>query len=189
MRTRVLATALATAIAMPLLATAAQAAVYTYTFKSFEGQPLETMTGTLTVDNAGMITAMTGVLAGSINDIVAAVPPNPNFPVSSFSPDGKFIYDNLFQSGNDPLLTNPGVLFTSRGNVDVLGNPLGYWNLFSNGPGNYALYESVSGAYPFITSGTFSATSAPAPTAGKGLASFALLALLGVAARFRGLIV
>jgi len=59
------------------------------------------------------------------------------------SRDGQFIYDNLYYAGQNPVLDVDGLLFTTA------QNPSGYWNLWGNGPDNYSLWESTSGAgYP-----------------------------------------
>lgn len=190
MRKHVLATALSLAMATLWSATAAQAAVYSYTFESFDNQL--TMTGTLTVDGSNMITAMTGSLSGLVSQSVNAVTLNPNFPGQATSPDGRFYYDNLLVNGN-PSLDLGGVLFTTHENNS------GYWNLWATGANNYSLYESVSGSYPIAETGLFTVTAtggdgidalnglgAPAADAAHGpSAMFALGALLLYAHRRR----
>ena len=90
---------------------------------------------------------MTGTLFGP-GDTIVGVVGNPNFPASSYSPDGAFIYDNALFS-TQPYLDNPGVLFTT------VGNTAGFWNLFSVSPTGYQLYESVAGSgYPVAENGT-----------------------------------
>jgi len=50
-----------------------------------------------------------------------------------YSPSGYFIYDNVLTPGADPVIDNDGLLFADAG-VEI--------NLFSNGPGNYQLYQN-----------------------------------------------
>ena len=185
MRNSIFASVLFVAIGVLWPATSAQAAVYAYVFESLPGQPAETMTGTMTVVN-GEVTSMTGALSGTINDAVSQVYPNANFPNASYSPDGLWIYDNQYNNGSAPLLTNPGVLFTTDGNMSM-GNALGYWNLYSIGPNEYMLGESVLGRYAFFSAGQFSdpPLPSPSPLPGAGLAGLAALALAGLYAHTR----
>ncbi len=184
MRNYIFATALLVAMGLVWPADSARAAVYTYEFQSLPGQPAETMTGTLTVVN-GEVTRMTGTLSGTINDTISQVYLNTNFPNASYSPDGLWIYDNQYNATSATLLTYPGILFTSDGNISR-GNPLGYWNLYSIGPNEYMLGESVLGKYAFFAAGQFSDPPAsPSPLPGAGLGGLAALALAGLYARIR----
>ena len=172
--------ALLVAIGVLWPAVSARAAVYTYVFESLPDQPTETMTGKMTVVN-GEVTKMTGVLSGTINDTVSQVYTNINFPIASYSPDGRWIYDNQYNDGSAPLLTNPGVLFTTD------GNSTGYWNLYSIAPNEYTLGELVSGGFAFFTNGRFTdpPDSAPGPLPGAGLAGLTALVLTGLFVRAR----
>jgi hypothetical protein len=179
MRNYIFAAALLVATGVLWPAASARAAVYTYVFQSLPGQPAETMNGTMTVVN-GEVTSMTGALSGTINDTVSQVYPNTDFPAASYSPDGRWIYDNQYNNGITPLLTNPGVLFTTY------GNSTGYWNLYSITPNEYTLGESVSGGFSFFTSGQFTdPPSAPGPLPGAGLAGLSALVLTGLFVRAR----
>ncbi len=96
------------------------------------------------------ITSIGGVvsnttLGGTITGIIG----NPNFSNISYSPDGRFYYDNMYTPG-DPVLDVAGILFTTS------NNPGGYWNLWGNGPGSYSLYASNSSGYPVAEVGTLS---------------------------------
>jgi hypothetical protein len=56
--------------------------------------------------------------------------------------------DNVFYPGQDPLVDQFGVVFTTA------ENPGGYWNLWSGAPGVYSLYASnLAGDHPVAISG------------------------------------
>ncbi len=111
---------------------AANATVYDFTFDS----PSESVTGQLTVDTSdNEVTDITGTLSGAVNDTISGIIADPSFPNPVLLADGAFIYDNLFYPGQDSLVDQFGVVFTTA------GNPGGYWNLWSGAPGDYSLYE------------------------------------------------
>ena len=121
-------------MATGMLATwsAANATVYAFTFNS----PSESIIGQLTVDASNnQITNITGTLSGLVNDSIDGFIANASFPNSVSLPDGAFVYDNVFYPGQDQLVDQYGVVFTTA------GNPGGYWNLWSSAPGDYSLYE------------------------------------------------
>ena len=90
---------------------------------------------------------------------------NPSFPSPAYSPDGSFIYNNLFHPSGMPFDVD-GLLFVTA------QNPGGYWNLWGNSPGAYSLWESVgSYNYPIAESGNLSVAAAPE------LSTWAMLAL------------
>ena len=124
---------------------AANATVYEFTFNS----PSESIVGQLTVDTSNnQVTDITGTLSGVVNDTINGFIANPSFPNPVSLPDGAFIYDNVFYPGQDSLVDQFGVVFTTA------GNPGGYWNLWSAAPGDYSLYESnLAGDYPIAISG------------------------------------
>jgi hypothetical protein len=134
-------------MAAVILATssAANATVYEFTFNS----PSESIVGQLTVDTSNNeVTDMTGTLSGAVNDTINGFIADSSFPNPLSLPDGAFIYDNVFYPGQDSLVDQFGVVFTTA------GNPGGYWNLWSGAPGNYSLYESnLAGDYPIAISG------------------------------------
>jgi hypothetical protein len=132
--------------------TAANAATYKFTFQSNDDEL--TATGEITVDAAEQVTAVSGVISGLTDQTISAVTANPSFPGASYSPDGLFIYDNVYYPSGMPFDVN-GLLFVTA------QNPGGYWNLWGNSPGNYSLYESAGGSYPIEESGTLSVAAAP----------------------------
>ena len=79
---------------------------------------------------------MSGVISGLANQTISAVTPNPNFSGATYSPDGSFIYNNLYHASDMPFDVD-GLLFVTP------QNPGGYWNLWGTSPGNYSLWESV----------------------------------------------
>src|SRR5579863_706302 len=141
------------AATMLLTASAANATVYKFTFESFDSEV--TAAGEMTVNAADEVTAVSGEISGLVDQTIGAVTPNPNFSAAAYSPDGAFIYDNLY-SKSGMSFDLDGLLFTT------VQNPGGYWNLWGNSPGNYSLYESTPGSgYSIQESGTLSVAAAP----------------------------
>jgi len=153
----------------------ANATVYKFTFESFDAEL--TATGQMTVNTAGEVTGVSGVISGLANQTISAVAANPGFPGSAYSPDGSFVYDNLYNASGMTFDVN-GLLFVTA------QNPGGYWNLWGNSPGNYSLWESA-GAYNYPIEESGSLTVAAAPE----LSTWAMLALglasLGLVGRHR----
>jgi PEP-CTERM motif len=142
-----------------LLATwsAANATVYNFTFNS----PSESIIGQLTVDTSdNEVTNITGTLSGTVNDAINGFIADPSFPNPVSLADGAFIYDNVFYPGQDSLVDQYGLVFTTA------ANPGGYWNLWSSAPGDYSLYESnAAGDYPVaIDGGSLDPTAVPEPS-------------------------
>jgi len=136
---------------------AANATVYHFTFDS----PLESIIGQLTVDTSNkQVTNITGTLSGIVNDTINGFIATSSFPNAVSLPDGAFMYDNVFYPGQDSLVDQYGVVFTTA------GNPGGYWNLWSDAPGNYLLDESnLAGDYPIaISGGSVDPTAVPEPS-------------------------
>ena len=156
--------------AMLLTVTAANAAVYKFTFQSNDAEL--TATGQFTVNAANEVTGVSGSISGLTNQTISGLAANPDFPGASYSSDGSFIFDNVYSS--------PGNAFDYDGLLFVTAeNPGGYWNLWSTGPGAYSLYESAgSYNYPIQESGTLSVAGAPEPSTwamlGVGFASLGL---------------
>jgi len=164
------------AIAMLFTASAANATVYKFTFESFDSEL--TAAGKMTVNAADEVTGVSGTILGLVNQTISSVTPNPNFSGPAYSPDGTFIYNNLYYKSGMSFNID-GLLFTTA------QNPGGYWNLWGNSPGNYSLWESAPGAgYPIQESGTLKVAAVPE------LSTWAMLALgvacLGVVGRGRG---
>src|ERR1700744_5225938 len=162
--------ALSTAILFAI--TPANAAVYKFNFQANDAEL--TATGEFTVNAANEVTDVSGAVSGLANQTINGVAANPSFPGSSYSPDGSFIYDNLYSPAGNSF-DYSGLLFTTA------QNPGGYWNLWSTGPGAYSLYESAgSYNYPIEESGTLSMAAAPEPSTWAMLAlGFASLGLFG----------
>ena len=126
--------------------TAANAATYKFTFQSNDAEL--TATGEFTVNAADEVTGVSGAVSGLTNQTISGVTANPSFPSSSYSPDGSFIFDNLY-SPTGMAFDYSGLLFTTA------ENPGGYWNLWASSPGTYSLYESAgSYNYPIQEIGT-----------------------------------
>ena len=155
-----------------LTATAGNAAAYKFNFESKDAQL--TATGQFTVNSSNEVTDVSGVISGLTNQTINAVTANPSFPSSAYSPDGSFIFDNLY-SATGNAFDYSGLLFTTA------QNPGGYWNLWSTGPGAYSLYESAgSYNYPIQEVGSLSVAAAPEPSTWAMLVvGFASLGLFG----------
>ncbi|MGZ3377922.1 MAG: PEPxxWA-CTERM sorting domain-containing protein, partial [Phenylobacterium sp.] len=130
-------TALAFGVA---LAGSASATTFLFSYTSNDGT--QSASGTLNADlvapgqydaTSGTITAF-GPLEAGVGTLIA----NPNSPNTAGSPSGFFTYDDQLLPGQNPLITNPGLLFAIGGD-EV--------NIFSNGPGpqTYQFYVNNGG--------------------------------------------
>jgi len=155
-------------------ASTAHAAVYKFTFESFDSEL--TAAGQFTVDPAGDVTAVKGAISGLADQSISAVADNPSFPGPAYSADGLFIYDNLYHASGMAFDID-GLLFVTT------QNPGGYWNLWGTSPGDYSLWESAGGNYPIQESGALSVAAAPEPSTWAMLALG--LATLGIVGRRR----
>jgi hypothetical protein len=145
----------------------ANATVYRFSFESSDAGL--TAKGQMTVNAAGEVTGLSGLISGLTDQTISALAPNPNFSTPAYSPDGSFIYDNLFHSTRMAFDTN-GVLFVTH------QNPGGYWNLWGTSRGAYSLFESAGPYnYPIQERGTLNVAAAPE------LSTWAMLAM-GLAA-------
>ena len=155
MKKMLLAVAVAAAVLAPA---AANASVYKFTFESFDSEL--TAGGQITVNTDGQAQTdkslySLGVISGLADQTISAITPNPDFSGAAYSPDGSFIYNNLYHASGMPFDVD-GLLFVTA------QNPGGYWNLWGTSPGNYSLWESVgSYNYPIEESGTLSVAAVP----------------------------
>src|SRR5271170_2250197 len=95
MMRKTLVTMIATLAAATLLtATASKAATYKFTFQSSDAEL--TATGEITVNAADEVTSVSGAISGLTNQTISGVTANPSFPSASYSPDGSFIYNNVY---------------------------------------------------------------------------------------------
>ncbi len=101
------------AAAMLLTMTACSAATYKFDFQSSDAQV--TAAGQFTVNSANEVTGVSGAVAGLTNQTITGVTANPSFPNSSYSPDGMFIYDNLYSPAG-MAFDYSGLLFTTADN-------------------------------------------------------------------------
>ena len=90
--------------------------------------------GQITVSTDGEVTGVSGVISGLADQTISGIAPNPNFSGAAYSPDGSFIYDNLYHASGMPFDVD-GLLFVTA------QNPGGYWNLWGTSPGNYSLWS------------------------------------------------
>jgi hypothetical protein len=165
------------ATAMLLISSPARATVYGFTFESFDGAL--TASGEMSVNADDEVTAISGAISGLIDQTIASVIPNPNFSGPAYSPDGSFIYNDVYHSAGMAFDVY-GVLFATAQNSG------GYWNLWASPPGAYSLWESADAYnYPIEESGTLSVAAVPE------LSTWAMLGLgfacLGAVGRARSL--
>jgi hypothetical protein len=141
------------ATAMLLTVSPANATVYGFTFESLDSKL--TSTGEITVNAADEVTAVAGQISGLVDETIASVTPNPDFSNPAYSPDGSFIYNNVYYPS--------GMTFDIYGMLFATAqNPGGYWNLWGNSAGSYSLWESGSPYnYPIEESGTLSVAAVP----------------------------
>lgn len=123
----------------------ARASLFDITFTSNDGSTIGSGWISGTPDGGGVYTATGGSFEITGNPAFSQLPysliPNPSAPNAALSPSGFFIYDNQVLTGQNPFLSNPGLLFGGSGDgVEI--------NLFSNGPsspipvGTYQLYQN-----------------------------------------------
>ena len=142
--------------ALLLAAMPASAALYVYDFDSTDGYGLDgtiiTSDTSQAIPGAGgalgyAIQSITGTLTGPdapAPDTIDQLIPNTNYPNSSYSGSGYFIYDDALFFPMQPYLDNPGVLFSTHGLPGI------EWNLYSQSATLYTLYNDTG----FNTSGT-----------------------------------
>jgi hypothetical protein len=73
--------------AMLFTISTANAAVYKFTFESFDSEL--TAAGQFSVNASGQVTNVSGAISGLANQTMSAVVPNPNFSSPAYSPDGR----------------------------------------------------------------------------------------------------
>jgi hypothetical protein len=172
MRKVLVTTIAALTTAMLFTVASANAATYRFTFQSNDSAL--TATGEFSVNAENEVTGVSGAVSGLTSQTIGGVAANPGYPGASYSPDGSFIFDNVYYP-TGPAFDVNGLLFVTT------ENPGGYWNLWGTSPGNYALYES-SGSYnyPIAEFGTLSVAAAPEPSTWSMFAlGFAALCLVG----------
>ena len=148
--------AFAAALALGGFASAASATTFVYDFSSNDGTENATGRLTATANGNGTFTAISGTIdaSGPLASGTGTLTSNASAPAASYSPSGAFTYDDQLLPGQNPLITNPGLLF-KIGGTEV--------NIFSNGPGpgTYSL-DTWAGGYGYQT-GNFTLSAVPEP--------------------------
>ena len=152
---------LAMLVSASFVAAQARADLFDITFLSNDGSTIANAVVSGTPIGGGVYEATGGSIQITGNPAFSQLPysliPNPNAPSASYSPSGYFIYDNNVLTGQNPFLSNSGLLF-GDGYVEI--------NLFSNGAsqpvpdGTYQLYQN-NGANRF---GDATISAVPEPT-------------------------
>ena len=129
--------ALGAAMALGAMASSASAVTFLFSYTGDGGANGASGTLQATANGNGTYTATSGTITafGPVVSGSGVLTPDPTAPAASFSPSGFFIYDDQLLPSQNPLLSNPGLLF------DVGGAEV---NIFSNGPGpdTYTLYNN-----------------------------------------------
>ena len=71
------------------------------------------------------MTTVSGVISGLVDQTITAVTPNPNFSSPAYSPDGSFIYNNVYYPTGMAFDAN-GLLVRHRAESGRLLEPLGH---------------------------------------------------------------
>jgi PEP-CTERM motif len=151
---------------LPMFSTAQASAIF-YSFSYTSNDLLHHADANLvTTDNGnGTYTATSG--AGLYDGMLITLIANPNAPGTAYSPSGYFYYDDLIVPGQNPVITNPGLLFA------INGNGATELNIFSEGA-TYLAYLNTG----FNTPWSFDVAATPEPaTLPLALAGLVLLGL------------
>ena len=132
------------ALVASAVASAASAHVYDYTITGV-AVPEVVASGQITTDSSNVVENITGSVVGAFFSGAAGAisftanpTSNPGISNETYSPSGAFIYDDVFYPNTNPVVDNGGLLWTV-GSVE--------YNLFTNGPGKYVLYNNQNGGY------------------------------------------
>jgi hypothetical protein len=131
---------------------------FIFSFTSNDGTTTAFGTLNATANGDGTFTAISGTgteaSAGYTGGISLIANPSP--PGSTSSPSGFFTYDDQLLPGQNPLITNGGLLFSPTGSAAFTE-----LNIFSNGPGpgTYTLYDNTG----FNLNGNFSLSQVVVP--------------------------
>jgi hypothetical protein len=128
-----------------VIAVQARASLFDITFTSNDGGTVGSGWVSGTPNGSGVFTATGGSfeITGNpaFSPLAYSLIANPNAPNQATSPLGYFYYDNQVLTGQNPFLSNNGLLFGGSGDgIEI--------NLFSNGPsspipgGTYQLYQN-----------------------------------------------
>ena len=135
---------ISTVLAASAIASAASAHVYDFTITGV-AVPEVVATGQITTNPSNIVVNITGSVVGNFFNAAAgpisftANPTaNPSISNETYSPSGAFIYDDVFYPNTNPVVDNVGLLW-KVGSVE--------YNLFTNGPGQYVLYNYQNGGY------------------------------------------
>ena len=113
MRKVLVTTIAALTTAMLFTVASANAATYRFTFQSNDSAL--TATGEFSVNAENEVTGVSGAVSGLTNQTISGVAANPGYPGASYSPDGSFIFDNVYYP-TGPAFDVNGLLFVTTEN-------------------------------------------------------------------------
>ncbi len=150
-----LAATLSAAVTLALAAGQAQAASWLVDYWATNGAaPLGASLTVTTSDIANgdgsfNVTAISGLVDnGGATDTVTGLIDNPNSPGWAYSPDGRFMFDNLLFPTGAPTVSWYGLMFTGASGDE--------YNLFSDNASTYEFYRANAGGYQANSVGTVS---------------------------------
>jgi PEP-CTERM motif len=130
------------------LVSAARANTILYSFSYISNDLQHHANGDLTAtDNGdGTYTAISG--SGFYDSFAITLIPNPIAPTAAYSPTGYFYYDDLIIPGQNPVITNPGLLFSIRDNgsteLNIYTVGLVYVEYLNNGSNGNGSFETAA---------------------------------------------
>ena len=100
-------------------------------------------------DGSFNVTGISGTVDNGANtDTVTGLIDNPNKPGWAYSPDYRFMFDNLLMPTSGPTVSWYGLMFTGASGDE--------YNLFSDNASTYELYRANAGGYQANSVGTLS---------------------------------
>jgi len=164
------AAALGAALIMSLgTISASQAAVFRYTFESFDSTV--GASGVLDAISIGGAEYLVTDISGKVFGLGVGVSPDGITGLAPVNPGG-FYTDNLVFSGSNPALDVDGIGFYTASGLT--------WNVWGNSANNYSLYSFNGGGYPVQEGGNLTVTAVPETSAwAMMLIGFAGLGLAG----------
>lgn len=124
-------------MALALSSGAARASTWVIDYTATSGAPSQAVVDVVASDTLNSVAGYDVLsVSGEVDgDTITGLIANPDQPTPTTSPDGLFIYDNVVWPGAATQLSNPGILFMGASGDE--------YNLFSDSPTEYQLYQAV----------------------------------------------